>query len=42
MTILGVKGTCETYNKRLSDNLLLYELETQSSDFVIDLDIQTN
>lgn len=42
MTILGVKGTCETHNTRLSVDTSLADLEAQSSDFVIDLDIQTN
>lgn len=42
MTILGVKGSCYSHSNKLSEATQLATLENKSSDFVIDLDIQSH
>ena len=37
MSILGVKGVCESHSKTLNSETTLYDLENESTDFVIDL-----
>lgn len=42
MTILGVKGACYSHSNKLPETTQLATLENKSSDFVIDLDIQSH
>ena len=41
MNILGVKGVCESHSAQLQSDTTLFELEKKSTDFVIDLSIQS-
>ncbi len=41
MGILGLKGSCYSHSNTVPENQMLADLEKNSSDFVIDLNIQT-
>jgi len=41
MDMLGLKGTCQSKGVALTPSQPLAELEKQSNDFIIDLDITT-
>lgn len=41
MGILGLKGSCYSHTNQVPENQMLADLEKTSSDFVIDLNIQS-